>query len=71
VLVISVRIQISPNQNLPQERHRFFRSGATTSFDQFPLRISHSEAGRTQNDRRVDDPDHDRTISCLLRSQRD
>lgn len=71
VLVISVRIQISPNQNLPQERHRFFRSGATTSFDQFPLRISHSEAGRAQNDRRVDDPDHDRTISCLLRSQRD
>jgi hypothetical protein len=71
VLVISVRIQISPNQNLPRERHRFFRTGATIFLDPAPLRISHSEAGRAQNERRVDDPVNDRPISCLLRLQRD
>jgi hypothetical protein len=71
VLVISVRIQISPNQNLSRERHRFFRTGATIFLDPAPLRISHSEAGRAQNERRVDDPVNDRPISCLLRLQRD
>ena len=73
VLVISVRIQISPNQNLLRERHRFFRTGATIFLDPAPLRISHSEASRAQNDRRVDDPDKDkdRPISFPLRSQRD
>ena len=71
VLVISVRIQISPNQNLLRERHRFFRTGATIFLDPAPLRISHSEAGRAQNDRRVDDPDKDRPISFPLRSRRD
>ena len=58
VLVISVRTQISPNQNLPQERHRFFRFGAPVSSEHFPRRISHSEAGRTQNDHRADDQDN-------------
>ena len=62
VLVISVLTQISPNQNLPRERHRFFRSGATASSDQFPLRISHSEAVRAENDHRIDDQDNDRHI---------
>jgi hypothetical protein len=37
VLVISVRTQISPNQNLPQGRHRFFRIGATVTSDHFPI----------------------------------
>jgi len=49
VLVISVRIQISPNQNLPRERHRFFRSGdpffRSGSAPDQPFR-----AGRAQND---------------------